>query len=231
MAKSLKSKGRRTSASSAVALLLALALPACGSAKPPTPRPQPGVGLKQIGSFESPVYVTGAPGFPKLLFVVEQGGTVRVLRDGRELARPFLDIGDLISSGGERGLLSIAFPPDYKQQPPLLRLRHRSRRGTSGSTNSSAGARREPRGAPVAQSSRYPTRSTPITTAASSSSSATPLPRHRRRRLGRRPTEQRPEQGQPARQAAADRPAARQRQARRSTATACATPSASPSTR
>ena len=73
------------------------------------------MGLKQVGRFESPVYVTGAPGFPKLLFVVEQGGAVQVLRDGRRLGRPFLDIADLISSGGERGLLSIAFPPDYRQ--------------------------------------------------------------------------------------------------------------------
>jgi glucose/arabinose dehydrogenase len=61
------------------------------------------------------VYVAGAPGFPKLLFVVEQGGTVRVLRGGHKVGRPFLDISDLISSGGERGLLSIAFPPDYRQ--------------------------------------------------------------------------------------------------------------------
>jgi glucose/arabinose dehydrogenase len=117
MVKSLKSKGRRTAASSALALLLALALPACGSAQPPdgaVSSAAQGVGLKQIGSFESPVYVAGAPGFPKLLFVVEQGGTVQVLRNGHKQARPFLDIHDLISSGGERGLLSIAFPPDYK---------------------------------------------------------------------------------------------------------------------
>jgi glucose/arabinose dehydrogenase len=117
MAKSLKSKGRRTAASSALALLLALTLPACGSAQPPdgaVSSAAKGVGLKQIGNFESPVYVTGAPGFPKLLFVVEQGGTVQVLRNGHKQARPFLDIHDLISSGGERGLLSIAFPPDYK---------------------------------------------------------------------------------------------------------------------
>jgi glucose/arabinose dehydrogenase len=72
------------------------------------------VGLKRIGNFEAPVYVAGAPGFPKLLFVVEQGGTVRVLRGGRELGQPFLDLGGMISSGGERGLLSIAFPPDYR---------------------------------------------------------------------------------------------------------------------
>jgi glucose/arabinose dehydrogenase len=96
---------------------LALALPACGSAQPPdgaVSSAAHGVGLKQIGNFESPVYVAGAPGFPKLLFVVEQGGTVQVLRNGHKQARPFLDIHDLISSGGERGLLSIAFPPDYK---------------------------------------------------------------------------------------------------------------------
>jgi len=101
-------------------LLFALALPACGSAQPqegiaPLKRGSAGVGLKRIGSFEAPVYITGAPGFPKLLFVVEQGGTVRVLRGGHKLGRPFLDISGLISSGGERGLLSIAFPPDYAQ--------------------------------------------------------------------------------------------------------------------
>jgi glucose/arabinose dehydrogenase len=74
-----------------------------------------GVALERIGNFDSPVYVTAAPGFPKLLFVVEQPGTVRVLRGGRRLSRPFLDIGGLISAGGERGLLSIAFPPDYER--------------------------------------------------------------------------------------------------------------------
>jgi glucose/arabinose dehydrogenase len=88
-------------------VLLALALPACGSA-------QPGVGLKQIGRFDSPVYVAGAPGFPKLLFVVEQGGTVRVLRGGKRVPGAFLDIRGLVSFEGERGLLSIGFPPDYR---------------------------------------------------------------------------------------------------------------------
>ena len=99
-------------------VLFALALPACGSARQPQQHQRKAgtdVGLKQIGKFESPVYVAGAPGYPKLLFVVEQGGTVRVLRGGHELARPFLDVHDLISSGGERGLLSIAFPPDYRR--------------------------------------------------------------------------------------------------------------------
>lgn len=114
----MKSKGRRTAASSAVALLLALVLPACGAAQAPDRGARPaaaGVGLKQIGSFESPVYVAGAPGFPNLLFVVEQAGTVQVLRNGHKQARPFLDIRDLVSFEAERGLLSIAFPPDYRQ--------------------------------------------------------------------------------------------------------------------
>lgn len=119
MAKWSKSGARRTAAGSLAAALLALALPACGSAQQSGTtdqlRAKPRVGLKRIGSFSSPVYVTGAPGFPKLLFVVEQEGQVIVLRDGRRQAQPFLDIRGLVSDGGERGLLSIAFPPDYRR--------------------------------------------------------------------------------------------------------------------
>jgi glucose/arabinose dehydrogenase len=74
-----------------------------------------GIALKRIGRFDSPVYVSAAPGFPRLLFVVEQGGRVRVLSGGRRLRRPFLDLSGLVSSEGERGLLSIAFPPDYRR--------------------------------------------------------------------------------------------------------------------
>lgn len=111
------------------ALVLALAaLPACGSAAGTSAgtaatgageaaaRGKGKLALKRVGSFDQPVYVTGAPGFPKLLFVVQQGGQVLVLRDGHRLARPFLDIDPLVSDdGGERGLLSIAFPPDYRR--------------------------------------------------------------------------------------------------------------------
>jgi len=101
--------------------MLTLALPACGSASDQDQAPGQeasssagkGVALKQVGSFQSPVEVTGAPGFPKLLFVVEQGGRIQVLEGGRKRPRPFLDIGSLVDFGGERGLLSLAFPPDY----------------------------------------------------------------------------------------------------------------------
>jgi glucose/arabinose dehydrogenase len=97
---------------------MTLGLPACGSAKDSQRQPEAaasakgGIGLKRIGSFESPVYVTGAPGFPKLVFVVEQPGRILVLGDGRR-PRPFLDLRGRVNYGGERGLLSIAFPPDY----------------------------------------------------------------------------------------------------------------------
>ncbi len=69
--------------------------------------------LEQIGEFDSPVYVENAPGARKLLFVVEQPGTVRVLRKRRTLNRPFLDISDNVTYSGEQGLLSIAFDPGY----------------------------------------------------------------------------------------------------------------------
>ncbi len=99
--------------------LLALLLPACGSANEPgtgdvAERRTGGVALKRIGSFDEPTYVTGAPGYPQLLFITEQDGQVVVLRNGRP-AGPFLDIGSLVQAGGEEGLLSIAFPPDYRQ--------------------------------------------------------------------------------------------------------------------
>ncbi|MFN8161614.1 MAG: PQQ-dependent sugar dehydrogenase [Solirubrobacterales bacterium] len=74
------------------------------------------VKLHRVGSFDHPVYVTGAPGFPKLLFVVEQPGRIRVIRSGHELRRPFLDIRGIVDfDHAERGLLSVAFPPDYRR--------------------------------------------------------------------------------------------------------------------
>ena len=74
---------------------------------------QAGARLVRVGRFAAPVYVTAPPGDRRRLFVVEQAGTIRVVRDGRKLSRPFLDIRGDVLAGGERGLLSMAFPPDY----------------------------------------------------------------------------------------------------------------------
>jgi glucose/arabinose dehydrogenase len=72
--------------------------------------------LAPVGTFDTPVYVTGAPGDTRRLFVVEQAGRIRVVRAGKVLSRPFLDIRNLVTSGGEQGLLSVAFPPDYAKR-------------------------------------------------------------------------------------------------------------------
>jgi glucose/arabinose dehydrogenase len=62
--------------------------------------------------FSSPVYVTSAPGDPATLYVVEQPGMIKIVRNG-SVAGTFLDIHSLIKSGGEQGLLSVAFHPQY----------------------------------------------------------------------------------------------------------------------
>ena len=93
-----------------LAAAIALALPACGAAEQPRRgaaaglqgnRPGGAIALKKIGEFDEPVYVTGAPGFPRLLFVVEQQGRVVVLSDGRRRGA-FLDLRAQVGYGGER---------------------------------------------------------------------------------------------------------------------------------
>lgn len=60
----------------------------------------------------SPVHLSSPPGDARL-FVVEQAGRVRIIKNGQLLATPFLDLSTRVSSGGERGLLSIAFHPQF----------------------------------------------------------------------------------------------------------------------
>jgi hypothetical protein len=60
----------------------------------------------------SPVHLTAPPGDARL-FVVEQAGRIRIIQSGLLLSGPFLDIVDRVGSGGERGLLSVAFHPAY----------------------------------------------------------------------------------------------------------------------
>jgi glucose/arabinose dehydrogenase len=62
--------------------------------------------------FSSPTYVASTPAEPKRLYVVEQPGRIQYLVNGRG-RRTFLDIRDRVLSGGERGLLSVAFSPGY----------------------------------------------------------------------------------------------------------------------
>src|SRR4051794_35875329 len=65
-----------------------------------------------LGGLSSPVYVTTAPGDPATLYVVEQPGTIKIVRNGA-IGGTFLDIRGRVRSGGEQGLLSVAFHPQY----------------------------------------------------------------------------------------------------------------------
>jgi glucose/arabinose dehydrogenase len=72
-----------------------------------------GVRLVEVGRFDQPLYVTAPPGDQRRIFVVGQTGRIFVVRGGRTLPTPFLDVRSLVTSGGEQGLLGLAFAPDY----------------------------------------------------------------------------------------------------------------------
>jgi glucose/arabinose dehydrogenase len=65
-----------------------------------------------VSGLTQPVAFIQDPGDPTIQYVVEQVGRVRVIRNGALQAAPFLDLSSAISSGGERGLLGLALPPD-----------------------------------------------------------------------------------------------------------------------
>ncbi len=68
--------------------------------------------LRPVGAFNQPIYVTSPPG-DRRLFVVEREGRIKVVKRGAVLPTPFLDIHTLVSTGGERGMISMAFDPRY----------------------------------------------------------------------------------------------------------------------
>jgi glucose/arabinose dehydrogenase len=83
---------------------------------PPLPPPPSGVpGLQPIASgLAFPVFLTSPPGEgDSRLFVVERGGTVRIIESGAVRPTPFLDISAKVATRPEQGLLSLAFAPDY----------------------------------------------------------------------------------------------------------------------
>src|SRR5947209_4262784 len=61
----------------------------------------------------SPLFVANAGDRSKRLFIVEQGGIIRVLQSGATVPTVFLDIHSKTVAGGERGLLGLAFHPQY----------------------------------------------------------------------------------------------------------------------
>ena len=71
------------------------------------------IGITLIADgFDQPVFVASPAGDDRL-FVVDQPGRILIIDGGAVLAEPFLDIRPLVGFGGERGLLGLAFHPDY----------------------------------------------------------------------------------------------------------------------
>ena len=65
-----------------------------------------------VDGLRQPVDIAWRPDDPATLFVVEQGGVIRIVRDGALLETPFLDIAGSVTAGGEQGLLGMAFASD-----------------------------------------------------------------------------------------------------------------------
>lgn len=79
-------------------------------------QPLPKIELELVGSgFNEPVHIVGQPGLPERLLVTEQAGRVYSLDHGVKGLEPFLDLSAVVDSGGEKGLLSIAFHPQFKR--------------------------------------------------------------------------------------------------------------------
>ena len=98
-----------------LALTVSLALRSAPLIAQPAPAPTPatGLALARVASGRSdPLFVTAPVGDARL-FVVEQAGRIRIVKAGRVLPTPFLDLTDRLRAGGEQGLLSIAFHPRY----------------------------------------------------------------------------------------------------------------------
>ncbi len=111
-------------------LVAALLLPSCAQTTDPTPSPsplpncgggspvdgQPNLTTQVVASgLDLPVDLQSAVGDRSRLYVVEQNGRIRLIKDNALLSAAFLDVSAGVSVGGERGLLGLAFHPRYSE--------------------------------------------------------------------------------------------------------------------
>jgi glucose/arabinose dehydrogenase len=79
--------------------------------------PWPALSLgNKLASVDKPTSVTHAHDGSKRLFITEQAGRIVVIRDNAQLREPFLDIRGRVGCCGERGLLSVVFPPGFQKK-------------------------------------------------------------------------------------------------------------------
>ena len=106
-------------------LSIGLAFSACSgsgdsgmTANDPSPPPPASIAVKLqpiTTGLSAPVFMTAPPGDNNRLFIVEQGGKIKIIDVPTQspLPTPFLDLSAAIMSGGEQGLLGMAFDPGY----------------------------------------------------------------------------------------------------------------------
>ena len=77
--------------------------------------PLPDISLTLLTKgLNQPVQLTHAGDKSGRIFITEQAGTIRIIKNGVLIPKPFLDIRERVKSGGEKGLLSVAFHPSFK---------------------------------------------------------------------------------------------------------------------
>jgi glucose/arabinose dehydrogenase len=90
-----------------------LLLSGCGGSSSP---PIGSIALQPLASgVSSPLGLEQPADGSNRLFVVEQGGTIHIVQNGTVLPQPFLDISGRVITGGEMGLLGLAFHPEFVQ--------------------------------------------------------------------------------------------------------------------
>ena len=103
--------------------------PAAEASSPPVPLSKLRLEIEPLWkNFTAPLYLTHAGDGSGRLFVLEQGGIIRIVRDGSVTPVAYLDVTDVLSSGGERGLLGVAFAPDFESSGRLY-INYTDRRG------------------------------------------------------------------------------------------------------
>jgi glucose/arabinose dehydrogenase len=110
----------RTDTLVAALLVVVFLIAGCGGDRstPPSPFPAPALTLVASG-FNSPLGLEQAGDGSGRLFVVEQGGKIKIIQNGTVLLTAFLDISSKIATGSEMGLLGVTFHPNYSANGKL----------------------------------------------------------------------------------------------------------------
>jgi glucose/arabinose dehydrogenase len=107
---------RRRFGREALAIVALAAIACLGGSASGTAATGGGLRLAKVATLDHPLYTASAPGDSKRLYVVEEPGKIMIIRNGKVLRRPFVDLrGRVLYDESEQGMYSIAFDPGYAQ--------------------------------------------------------------------------------------------------------------------